>query len=606
MNFHKTLRWSFLILNVLATLAYSAEPWTDSSVVDELGGSRNGLNEFVFLQMTPDQLGWMDMNPYALFDLGYIDSIGLNGPKPDLARVYLQLVPLMLSTTGNGPAVRTYFRTREGRAKPLAPQYMKTLHSQELSVTRMLQKGGLPTGAPGGHKDGLLDLPEAYGDMIWGELLHQNGAFSTRGLLAVKQAGVRRNLPTGPGLEAGIMVRFNEFPRLREPHGWHGNYQDQMISFIRYDHPLFGSGIETLDPKQENWLVALHNEALLKDLWILHGSYTFDENRSASLIDFGTTSALYEPNPFATLGYTSYSAEIAESGFNAVERMGNAGRDVPDALRFVKVRGKPLFDQVFLSSYSFLQLRRLGLSDEQILAAFPIEEVPGTRFSLHVASESSQQFARAILEIDKQTLHSLAGFTVDGNDAKSLYTNERVLVNSRKLLREILNSRIFEHGEPGLPELRALIKASFFGTHSASRDPDQIMALLDRDPGKRDYLVAKVREVVSYVRSNFGETIRKDYAVTVRRAKIYPTEQNLPSRREVYDLAWKWANNPGQFGEEFVPFIEARVPKEGPVAAARAHHFKARGEVPRTPPKEEFRKLIHAQSCGRASQAFLR
>ena len=53
-------------------------------------------------------------------------------------------------------------------------------------------------------------------------------------------------------------------------------------------------------------------------------------------------------------------------------------------------------------------------------------------------------------------------------------------------------------------------------------------------------------------------------------------------------------------------FIESRVPKEGPIAAARKLHFKTRGEVPRSPPREEFLRLIQSQSCGAASQAFLK
>src|SRR5688572_29942914 len=115
-NVLKLVALIFLMANVFA-----AGIRDDYKIVDELNGSRKGLNEFNFRRMSKEQLGWMDMNPYALFDLGYIDSL-----KADLSQVHESMVPLMLSTGGNGETVKTYFRTREGRAKPLPPHYMRT------------------------------------------------------------------------------------------------------------------------------------------------------------------------------------------------------------------------------------------------------------------------------------------------------------------------------------------------------------------------------------------------------------------------------------------------------------------------------------------------
>jgi hypothetical protein len=562
----------------------AADRMDDRELADAFGGSRIGLYEFTYRRMTADHLGWADMNPYALFDLGYTRHM-----TDDPGRVWPSLVDLMLTTGGSGEAVKTYFRPREGRAKPLSPHYMRGFMAAETTVTRLLQKGGFPTGVAGGHKDGLLDLSEAYGDMIWGELLHQLGMLSTRGLLAVRETGVRRFLPGGPGLDAGIMVRFGELPRLREPGGW-GSYMDAMLETVRYEHPLFVEGLHTMTPAQINWLLALHNEALLKDHWILHGSYTFDENRSAALIDFGTTSALSEPNPKATLGYTSYEMEINESARVAAERMGDPGRDVPAEFREVKVRGRSLFNSVFLSTYAFQQMRRLGLTDAQILEHFTTETVPGSQFKLKFASDKALAFAEAILEVDKQTMHSFETFTVDSHDAKSAKINDRVLVNSRKLLRAILESRAFER-PAGEGEIRKLLGESYFGTHGGAGGSEHIHQLLAGDPGKQTYLYQKVREIAEFCGQSLGQQLRSDHAGAVTRAKNYSVTQNLPSRQEVVAQAWKWANESGSFGREFKAWIEARLPQAGPEAERRKAHYGGESKTPLEPPREYFKAL---------------
>lgn len=587
--FGSSTSWISVALGALLALqsaapARAADRIDDSMLVDAFGGSRVGLYEFTYKRMTPEHLGWADMNPYALFDLGYTRRM-----TDDPGKVWPSLVDLMITTGGSGEAVKTYFRPREGRAKPLAPHYMRSFMSGETTVTRLLQKGGFPTGVAGGHKDGLLDLSEAYGDMIWGELLHQLGMLSTRGLLAVREMGVRRFLPGGPGLDAGIMVRFAELPRLREPGGW-GSYMDAMLETVRYEHPLFVEGMHTMTPAQINWLLALHNESLLKDHWILHGSYTFDENRSAALIDFGTTSALSEPNPKASLGYTSYEMEISESSLVAAERMGDSGRDVPEEFRNVKVRGRSLFNSVFLSTYAFQQMRRLGLTDAQILEHFTTETVPGTQFKLKFANDKALAFAQAILEVDKQTMHSYEAFTVDPQDGKSVRTNERVLVNSRKLLRAILEGRAFDR-PAGQAEIRTLLGASYFGTHGGAGGSEHIHQLLAGDPGKETYLYEKVREIAEFCGQSLGNQLRGNHAGALTRAKAYSVTQTLPSRQEVVAQAWKWANENGSFGKEFKEWIEARLPQSGPEAERRKAHYGAESKTPQEAPREYFKEL---------------
>jgi hypothetical protein len=585
---NKGLFLIFAISSVLPLTKALAQQFDDYQIVDSLGGNRDGLYEFSYHRTTPDLLGPMDVNPYVLFDMGLIPTL-----NADSSQVSNELASQLLITYGNGELVKTYFRQREGRAKPLAPRVIQTFSSGQPMIVRGMQKGGFFTQKAGGHKDGLLDLSEAYGDMIWGEVLHQNGALTTRGMLAARQNGVKRNMEYGQGLDAGIIERIGELPRLREPGGWFNNYQDRMLSTVRYQHPLIIGGLQTLDPKQLNWFLALHNEALLKDLWVLHGSYTFDENRSAALIDFGTTSALWEPNPKASLGYTSYEQEIAESANHAAERMGDDGRSVPTELRTVKVRGLTLFNNVYWSSYAFFQLRRVGLSDAQILKHFTRERVPGTQFDFYFADDATLAFARNIAEIDKQTMYSPEPYTVDWQDQKSVSTHDRVIVNTRKLLRNIVETGLLRIEQPTSVELQAAIKMSLFGTQASQ--PDQIMGYLNADTGKGQYVFAKVNEVVHYFKTALQTQIDSDRLAVSKRALAYPIEQTMPYRRQVMDMAWHWANNPGTFAKEFVPWIEARSPSQGPVAEQRLAHLKKHLELESLKPKDFLGKV--AGSC---------
>jgi hypothetical protein len=558
-------------------------PWDDARIVSELGGSANGLHQYTFRRMSEDQIAWMDMNPFALFDLGYITRL-----DADLGEVWRQLVPLMLTTTGGGEPVTVYFRRREGRSKPLPPHAMRTHHSRDLTVTRLLQKGGFPTGNAGDHKDGLLDAKEAYTDLWYGELLHQLGMLSTRGLLAVKSRNVQRN--AAGAAPAGILVRFNEFPRLAEPEGFQNNYMDRMLDAVRYDHPLIVSGLQELNVLQKNWFLALMNEAQLKDQWILHGSYLFEENRSASLIDFGTMAALWEPNPAVSLGHSSYGQELSESGEIASTAMGYPNRNVPAALRDVTIRGKKVFDQVFYSTFAFHQLRRLGLTDDQILASYTEETLPGSNFRFRLASDELLAVARAVTEIDKQVWHAGETFTADWSDGKSKRTNERVLVNTRKLWRNIATSGIAQSAAPTAAEIDALLTASFFGTHMApGGDPAQILAMLKTDQGKYDYLVRMTRLIVAHCHDVFAAALRDPGVGT--RAGYYATEQRIPSRDKVGRMAERWLADGGTFGREFKESIESLLPAGGPVQERRRAHLARPPQVPRQPPVAALRRL---------------
>jgi len=140
--------------------------------------STEGLYELSLQRMNPDRIAFDYLNPFALFDLGMIDSV-YEDPGPLAPQIRSRL----LSPNWGGQEVKVWKRGREGRSNPLSPVLMRSMNSTSTIYARTLQKGGFPTGTFGDHGDGSTDFGsfqwlERSGSGAWAARKHRASASS--------------------------------------------------------------------------------------------------------------------------------------------------------------------------------------------------------------------------------------------------------------------------------------------------------------------------------------------------------------------------------------------------------------------------------------------
>ena len=148
-------------------------------------------------------------------------------------------------------------------------------------------------------------------------------------------------------------------------------------------------------------------------------------------------------------------------------------------------------------------------------------------------------------------------------------TNQRVIVNTRLLLRRIVEQRAYAHKTIRPADLVNLIKSAMFGTHG---DADSTWDTME--PTQRDYLTQKVKEVVSFVYKRHRLFLDNYHQGAIERLDHFPTHQTLPRRDELNALIEEWIKDPKRYGEEYVKYIENHSPRSGPVAEKRSRHYE--------------------------------
>ena len=528
------------------------------------------------VQVTPSPLDRFDtyfVNPFVAHDMGLSPKLN-QIPTTD----YRNIMSWFVHTSLAGRQVeRTW---RDGRAVYAGYVPVMTFQGGNgPSLQRVTQKGDLTTGQEGGHSDGKMDAVEALVEMVYGEILHRHGVYTTRGLAAARVRGDHRSIEgNGQTAEAGAELRIGDRSRFLDETRVPSYFKVMDRSVPDWGHPLIVSGLGTLNTHDRARLIDSVNMGIIKDLWGLHGSFN-NENRAEAASDLATFSFLREPNPFASVpgGTGPYSDEIKAA--NASPR------------------------SLFYDTFAFHQLRRLGLPDSVILEHFfekKSEGNPAHPLVLYRAKPQTLEMAKAISILEGQDgglVDSLPNAPFKADERKQEGTEYRVIFNTRRLLRELIaEPDKLRNGHPlSDADIRGLLDTALNPDFQGKNPMDGKLSIL------RSHCYQSVRTIESALR------LASDY-ITDHKSEIqhrqneYPIEQTLPARHQVFEKAEAWLRDPMSFGPDFIRYIENFDAPE--LRAKLAEFYRTPHPIIDGTAKRLFDELVQAQHTGICIQAY--
>lgn len=528
------------------------------------------LPETATVRVTPSPASRYDVyfvNPLLAFEMGLTAS-PRSVPEPVYRELLGWLVHAREDGTGEAESVRL---PRDGRA--IYTGYTALVSAQGAlrpQLARVGQIGDLETGRYGAHLDGHLDAVEAIQLMVVGEILHRHGVYTSRGLLAARIRNTRRRIAVHipDAAPAGVALRVGDRPRYVDR--TRGTYFDALSRAAPdWGHPLVVEGLDRLPPERRRRIVSSVSEAILKDLWALHGSLT-NENSSEAVVDLGTFAFLYEPNPYATIvgGATHYQDEVR--------------------------RGIETEGGLFLDAFAFHQLRRVGLPDDAILSLFFVKAREATGqgdFVFFRARPETLAFAAGILALE-QLVEASPGNDFQTDEWDRSRTYYRVVLHTRKLLRALVESPRGYLGKPSLSDsdLGDLVD-EVISPLFARENP-----LFHRLAHVRPRHYQSLRDVhAGLARAAPYLALHRDEVA--RRARDYPLHQHLPARSSILRAAEGWLRDPFSFLPGFVDWIDGLDPVSS--RDRWREFYRAPVALPHDPARALFLRAVEAESAVR-------
>ena len=475
------------------------------------------------------------INPFVYFDMGLLsnldEKIEIENTQNIQNRISLRRRSKLISMPED---ITVFVKLGNVNTIRLGWLLYKSYHSKTAFPVQIEQVGNIDEDDQTYDPLDLTPQTVLYRQLV-GEILHQNGMLAMRFLgSGIVQDQDKKSTP--------YYFKLLDLPKSADP-----SNQDYGVfseSLVKWNHPLTDGNIQILPVFQRRKLLSVMNQAILKNLWGYHGAWIGDSDFSSSLTNYDNIAFLPEPNPRVYKeGFFDYVQEIRTVSLDKGSLLNNQIR----------------YKDVFLSTFAFHQLRRMGLYDKDILRHFirVSYNLGKDHFSFYVGKPHIRLFAARILAIDRQTLdvpgNYLSPFNEQNNN-KKLRIYDRVVLNTRELLFQLVNRNTFLKSKLTDPELEEIIDVSLFKSIKNRR-------LLFKEklipPELKDHLKKKIsliHEQIIYL--SYGKVLKAKSDRIKNRIIRWPRWQNLPTKNQLKDKVVRWLINPAVFVSEFINTVK--------------------------------------------------